>query len=118
MEEENIRIYIEKELSNFEFKKATKGFKYLQEAIYICILNENAMENLTKNVFPQVAKRYNEKSYLNVKWCINQVISTMYNNTNMKVICNYFGLDKNIKPSLKFIIYTIMCKYKRTLQKS
>lgn len=77
----------------------------------MCILNEDLLENLTKNVFPKIAKKYNEKSYLNVKWCIEQVIKTMYNNTKIEVISNYFNLDYNLKPSLKFIVYVIVSKY-------
>ena len=63
--------------------------------------------------FPKIATKYNEKSLYNVKWCIDQVIKTMYNNTEISTLCNYFGIEENIKPSLKFIIYTIVCKYNR-----
>ncbi len=111
--EEEIKEFIKKELLKFEFKRATKGFKYLIEVIYICVTDENAIDNLTKNVFPKVAEKYNEKSYSNIKWCINQVISTMHNNTNMDKICDYFNLEKGVKPSLKHIVYTIVCKYNR-----
>ena len=108
---EKIEKFILEELDKFNFRKYTKGFKYLKECIYICILDEDALDNLTKKVFPKIAKKYNEKSYLNVKWCIDQVINTMYNNTKLDVISNYFNLDYNLKPSLKFIVYTIVCKY-------
>lgn len=111
MEDQKIRNFIHHELSNFNFKMYTKGVKYLEEAIYICITDENAIENLTKNVFSKIALKYNDKSYLSVKWCIEQVLKTMYNNTKMDVICDYFNLEENLKPSLKFIIYTISCKY-------
>ena len=111
MNEKNIKKCILDELKNFNFKFYSKGFKYLTEVIYMCILNEDLLENLTKNVFPKIAKKYNEKSYLNVKWCIEQVIKTMYNNTKIEVISNYFNLDYNLKPSLKFIVYVIVSKY-------
>ncbi|MGN1302434.1 MAG: sporulation initiation factor Spo0A C-terminal domain-containing protein [Clostridia bacterium] len=111
MNEKNIRKFIYDELSNFEFKRYTKGFKYLEEAIYICITNIDAIENLSKNVFPKIQKKFKEKSLLHVKWCMNQVVNTMYNNTRIQKICDYFNLDVNLKPSLKFIIYTIVCKY-------
>lgn len=113
MEEYKVRNFISKELSNFAFKRGTKGLKYLKEAIYICITETDAIENLTKFVFPKIANKYKEKSYFHVKWCINQVINTMYNNTEIHKICNYFNLDENLKPSLKFIIYTIVCKYNK-----
>lgn len=113
MKERKIRDFIYKELSKFKFKKYTKGFKYLEEAIYICITDLDAIENLSKNVFPKITQKYNEKSSLHVKWCINQVVNTMYNNTEIDLICKYFNVDINLKPSLKFIIYTIVCKFNR-----
>ena len=116
MNENHTKDYIIKELSNFKFQKYTKGFKYLVETIYLSIIDENALDNLTKNVFPIVCKKYNEKSFLNVKWCIDKIIESMYNNTDMNIICNYFNLDYNIKPSLKFIVYTIACKYNNSLK--
>lgn len=109
---EKIMNYIHKELSKFNFKKQTKGFKYLCEAIAICIDDENLLDNLSKFVFPKIAEKYNEKSPYNIKWCIDQVIKTMYNNTKIEIICNYFEIDEYIKPSLKFIVYTIVCNYK------
>lgn len=69
--------------------------------------------NINKNVFPKITAKYNEKSYFNVKWCIEQVINTMYNNTKLDIISKYFNLDYISKPSLKLIIYTIVCKYER-----
>ncbi len=108
-----IKCFIEHELSLFKFNKATKGFKYLKEAILICIINEDALDNLRSNVFPVIANKYKEKSPLNVKWCIEQIISTMYNNTEMNHICQYFNIERNVKPTLKQIIYTMVCKYNR-----
>jgi len=60
-EEKKIRDFIYKELSKFNFRRYTKGFKYLSEAIYICIKDENSIENLSKNVFPKILEKYNEK---------------------------------------------------------
>lgn len=113
MNEKRIKRYIQNELSRFEFKKYTKGYRYLVETIYLSIKDNCAIENLTKNVFPQIADKYNEKSYLNVKWCIEQVVNTMYNNTKVDILCSYFHIDSKIKPSVKFIVYTIMCNYER-----
>lgn len=114
MEDKEIRNFISKELENLEFKRYTKGFKYLNEAILLCIKNIDLLDNLNKNVFSKIAEAYNEKSLYNVKWCIEQVIKTMYNNTPISTLCDYFKIEENIKPSLKFIIYTIVCKYNRT----
>lgn len=109
--EKEIKQFIENELCKFDFRRGTKGYKYLKEAICLCIINENAIDNLTKNVFPTIAKMHNEKSYLSIKWCIDQCITTMYNNTPIDIITKYFMLPENLKPSLKLMIYTIVCNY-------
>lgn len=106
-----IQKFILTELSNFCFNKYTKGFKYLVESIYLCIENNDLIDNLNKYIFPIVAKNYNEKSPQNVKWCINQVIKTMCCNTKIDILSNYFGTNENKTPSLKLIIYTLICKY-------
>lgn len=117
MKDREIKEFILNELSKFEFKKYTQGFKYLNEAIYICIKDINSLDNLTKYVFPKIGRKYN-KSWLKVKWCMEQVIQTMYNNTSMDVLCSYFNIDSNMKISLKFIIYTVVCKYENYLYKN
>ena len=86
MNDNDIKKFIYNELSKFNFKRETKGFKYLCDAIFICIKDENALDNLSKNVFPQIAKKYNEKSFFKVKWCIEQVLKTMYNNTKISTL--------------------------------
>lgn len=109
--EEKIKNYIIKELLKFRVQRGSKGFKYLVETIYLVIIDIDALDNLSKNVFPIIAKKYKEKSPLNVKWCIDKVIQTMYNNTEMEKISKYFNLEYNIKPSLKCIVYTIVCNF-------
>ena len=113
MNDNDIKKFIYNELSNFNFKRETKGFKYLCDAIFICI--KDALDNLSKNVFPQIAEKYNEKSFFKVKWCIEQILKTMYNNTKISIISNYFSIDENLKPSFKFIIYTIVCKFNKKI---
>lgn len=111
MKDEKIYSFIINELSIFNFKTYTKGFKYLKESIFICIKDTDALNNLNKKVFPNIAIKYNEKSYIHVKWCIEQVLKTMYLNTDIKILSDYFKINSDLKPSLKFIIYTIVCKY-------
>ncbi len=111
MEEKKVKEFISKELLKFNFIRCTKGYKYLKESILLCINNIDNMENLNKNIFTQIAIKYNEKSFFNVKWCIEQSLKTMINNTKISVISTYFNLDENIRPSVKFFIYTIVSKY-------
>lgn len=117
MKNKEIENFVYNELSRFKFKKSTKGYKYLCETIIMCINEENSIDNLSKSIFPKIAIKYNEKTANNVKWCIEQVIKTMYNNTNSNLICEYFSIEEDTKPSLKSIVYTIMCKYKRKFEK-
>lgn len=113
MEKKIIKEFVLKELAKFKLKGGSKGYKYLLETIYMCILNNDNLDNLSQSVFPVIAQKYKEKSANHVKWCIDKIIQTMYNNTDMKVIANYFGLDYNVKPSLKFVVYTIVCNYNK-----
>lgn len=110
MEEMKLKEIVKKELNKFEFIRISMGYRYLIDAILICIKDQNALDNLNKNVFPKVAEKHNALSFMHIKWCIEQSIRTMYNNTNSKIISSYFNLKENIKPSLKFFIYTIVSK--------
>lgn len=111
MKDIEIKEFIKKELNNFEFIRISMGYRYLIEAILICIKDQNAMNNLNQNVFPQIAEKYGALSYIHIKWCIDQSIRTMYNNTDSKLLCKYFNLEENKRPSLKYLIYTIVTKY-------
>lgn len=111
MKDIEIKKFITGELCNFEFIRISMGYRYLIDAILICIKDPNAIDNLNQNVFPKIAEKYNVTSYIHIKWCIEQLIKTMYNNTNSKVMSDYFMLDEDKKPTLKYIIYTIVTKY-------
>lgn len=111
MEDEEIKKYIFEELSKLEFTKNSKGFIYLNEAIFLCIKNIGFVSNLKKNVYPYIVQKYNESSIANVKGCIEQAVKAMYNNTKTEIMQKYFYIDKNEKPSLKLIICMVMNKY-------
>ena len=110
MEEKRIKELIKHELNKFEFIRTSMAYRYLIDSIFICIKDPNAIDNLNKNVYTMVAKKHKALSYMNVKWCIEQAIRTMYNNTNSKTMSKYFNLKENIKPSIKYFIYTIVSK--------
>lgn len=111
MKDIEIKEFIKKELSNFQFIRISMGYRYLIDAILICIKEPNAMNNLNQNVFPKIAEKYNALSYIHIKWCIEQSIRTMFNNTDAKLMCDYFNLGEDKKPSIKYLIYTIVTKY-------
>lgn len=118
MEDEEIKKYIFEELSKLEFAKYSKGFTYLNEAIFLCIKNIGFVNNLNKNVYTYIAKKYNESSVQNVKGCIEQAIKAMYNNTETEILQKYFYINKYEKPSLKLIICIVMNKYEWNIKKN
>lgn len=64
MEDRKIKDFISKELSNFEFKRYSKGFKYLSEAILLCIKDINLLDNLSKNVFLKLQQDIMKNPYI------------------------------------------------------
>ena len=111
MKDESIIKFINKELSQYNFKKCTKGYKYLFESILLCIKDDEMLEDLNNKVFPIIAKKYKAKTALNVKWCIEQSIKSMYLNTDDKIIKKNLDLEDNTKPTIKFLIYSIVSKF-------
>ena len=71
MNDKEIKEFILNELLKFKFRVYSKGFKYLVEAIFLCIKNQDYINNLSKYVFPKIAYKHHEKSELNVKWCMS-----------------------------------------------
>lgn len=106
-----LREDILREMHLFKFNVTTKGYKYLIDTIEICIKDENAIENLEKNVFSILAEKYKLDKKDKVKWCINQVFETMLKNTDMKIITEYFNISEKEKLSVKNFIYTVVYKY-------
>ncbi len=81
-EEKNIRDFIKKELSVYEFNKASRGYKYLEDSIFIAIKNPDLLMNMEKNLFLAVSKMYKDTKLLNVKWSIEKLIKSSYKYTN------------------------------------
>ena len=105
MDTEEIKKYINKELKQFKIKQYSKGYKYL------CILNEDAIENMSQNVYPRVAQKFKVKNTKRVKWTLENAINTIYRDTEINKICKYFDIDIEQKLTVKFFIYTIISKY-------
>jgi len=111
MEDIKIREYIFKELSDLKFVKCSKGYKYLNEAILMCIKDMSIANNLSKNVYTVIAEKYKEASPRNVKGCMEQAINTMFNNTKPEILYKHFYTEKYEKPTLKLIIWVVVNKY-------
>ena len=111
MDDTRIRMYILKELSKLRFSLHNKGGMYLIDAIFICIKDERAIENLNQNVYSVIADKYHAKTMLTVKAVMQHSIETMYRNMEEAKVKKYFYLETYEKPTLKRVIGTVVFKY-------
>lgn len=111
---ENIIKNIKNELSNFEFNKNSIGYQYLVECLLNAYKNPESLNNIEKNLFPLVAKKFRVDKIQNVKWCIQKSMKSMIRYTDRKKIIKYFP-SREI-PTIKLFIITlnnlIVTKYK------
>ena len=111
-QQEMQKEFIIQQLNKFRFNQNSKAFGYLVETLLIAIMFRNDVDNIEKNIYVKVAKRYKTKA-INVKWSIEKLITSMYLNTNSKIICEYFNFYEERKPTTKCLINTIIDKYEK-----
>lgn len=105
---DNIKNKIIKELVFLGYDLSHKGTKYLVDSIQYIILNPNQYnDNLEKDVYPVIAKRYNN-SAKNIKANIIRANDVMYSECELERLKKYFKFDKDTKPKVKTVIYTVM----------
>ncbi len=87
-----------------------KGTQYLIKTIeYIAKNPNNELENLEKNIYPKIARRYNESAH-NIKCRINNATTVMYYNCEVAKLKEYFHFNIDTKPKIKTVINTIIRK--------
>jgi len=104
-----IKIIIEKLLLELGIPSNLKGYTCLTEAIFLCLKNEKYTSNITKNLYPKVAKIVNIKE-LSVEKNIRKAIEIGCTNTNPELLEEIFGYSINIdkgKPTNSNYIKTI-----------
>lgn len=67
-----------------------KGYHYLREAIIMSVNNNDAMNSVTKVLYPTVAKKYNTTSS-RVERAIRHAIEVAWDRGNVDVLNSYFG---------------------------
>ena len=105
----NVVIKILEEL-NFDFK--ILGTTYLLETILYCYENraDYVFENLEKNVYPQIAKKYNSDAN-KVKWSITRAINSMNTFTfSQKHLSANSKVDIYERTTAKQLITTLVTK--------
>lgn len=100
---------INKELEYIGYNMSYTGTKYLSECIALIYSNHDYSENLNKNIYPVIAKKYN-KTVNNVKCSITCATTSMFYDCDETRLKNYFNFYTIIKPKPKVVIYTILNK--------
>lgn len=101
---------INKELRALHFNFSYAGTKYLRDCIYETYKRgDKELTNLSKNIYPIVAKRYN-KSPNNIHTNIKQAVKSMYFDCEESILNKYFNYDYCMKPRVKEIIFIILSK--------
>lgn len=109
---------INNELHKINYNFSYVGTKYLADAISIVSKkynNEICNINLSKQIYPIIAKKYN-KSVYSIKTNIIRSTTNMYYDCDETTFCEYFGYAFSFKPTIKDIIFTILTKIKKELK--
>lgn len=101
---------IEKELHKLNFNFRYKGTRYVIESIYEIYINQFIeYDNLSKNIYPIIAKRHN-KSVDTIYGDIKQAVNAMYYDCDEDIIKEYFKYKYIVKPKQKEVIFSVLKK--------
>lgn len=104
----NIKSKITDTLHSFGFNISTSGTKYLIDCILFCIERPSCLKNLSKYVYPIIAKQ-NSTNPSNIVWNINRSIKSMWRYTkDIQKTSEFFNLESIRKPNIKNIISTFV----------
>ena len=98
------------ELKYLNYNLTHLGTQYLKECIKIDFLKYNGeAENLSKQIYPMIAKKYNKKIF-SIKNNIIKATTYMYNECKIENLMKYFGYEIDYKPTPKIVIKAIVRK--------
>ena len=100
---------INKELEYIGYNLSYNGTKYLSECIALIYSTSGCCENLNKNVYPIIAKKY-QKTINNIKCKITSATNSMFYECDENRLKNYFQFYTISRPKPKLVIYTILNK--------
>ena len=100
---------INKELEFIGYNLSYNGTKYLSESIALIYNNYYSSENLSKNIYPVIAKKHN-KTVNTIKCNIISATNSMYYKCNEIKLKQYFNLCTTTKPKPKLVIHTVLNK--------
>lgn len=104
------RVKIINELDYIGYKFKYKGTHYLADTILQMYTKQNSMvDNLQSDIYPIIAEKYH-KSIYNIKSSISKATESMYYECDSQRLANYFHFPKDIKPTVKQVVFTIVNK--------
>lgn len=112
-----LRKMIEYELVSLNYNLTHTGTKYLIESIeYIYKTNIIRKFNLTKDVYPIISKKYNVELET-IKSDIMKATNYMDRYCDKEIKKNYFYCDNNMKPTAKLVMYMVLDKLQKKINK-
>ncbi len=94
----NLDIEITEHLNRIGIPVNVKGYKYVREAVKIAVLNPDALNGITKMLYPTVAQRFSTTA-VNTERAIRYCIDKAWEPENKANISNCFG--KSVSLSFK-----------------
>lgn len=71
-----------------------KGYHYVREAIILCVMNPDMINSVTKQLYPEIAKKYSTTSS-RVERAIRHAIEIAWDRGDIDVLNSYFGFTIN-----------------------
>lgn len=92
--EENLMITVTDVIRQIGIPAHIKGYHYLRKAIILSVNDQKMLENVTKLLYPTVAKDFSTTS-TRVERAIRHAIETAWNRGNIDVLTDIFGYTIN-----------------------
>lgn len=107
LNENIIKSQIDKELEYLHYNLSHIGSIYLRECIYLIYIHNDYISNLSKKVYPIIAKKFSV-SPNNVKCNIFQATNISYFESDEEILNKYFNRYLISKPKTKDVICEIL----------
>ena len=108
----NLQVSITKTLHELGVPSHIKGYQYIREGISLIYQNPNIVGGITKELYPQIAKKFNSTTS-RVERAIRHAIEVSWNRANWEFMEDIFGYSVDIdkaKPTNSEFIVTIADK--------
>lgn len=90
----DIEIEVTKILTELGMPCNNMGYKYIKKAILIAVEDTDAVNAVTKVLYPQIAEEY-KSSWKAVERCIREGVRAVWNKDNLEILQKYFGCTAN-----------------------